>query len=247
MKIKVCIPFYLDYKAAFPGCEELVHCKKHFFSISTAQGPIPAASRNKLVSTSQKKTQTDFADWDYFLFVDSDIKFTAQHALNLIEKDVDIVSGAYVRQDNPDLLNCGLWDDNTPGNISSHFATGSDGFRKVDYVGAGFLLVKKEVFSKIEYPWFRHFVVEKDGCQEELAEDYGFCMGAWKADIDIYVDCDTLVEHVLRVPEQHRILPGLEALPPPSIAQEVLLVAETMGKWSRRYSELYAEILRMRQ
>lgn len=246
MKIKACIPYYWDYKIAFPGIQELLHCKEHHFEVKSIESGDAGYGRNLLISKSQVKKQKDFGDFDYFLFVDSDIEFHLKNALALLAHKKDAISAAYIRRDRPHFLQAGMWDENFPGNIKDHFKTDSTGLHKVDYVGAGFLLVKAEVFAKIEYPWFRRALIEKEDCQAETGEDYGFCLQLKKAGIDIWVDFDTKVNHILEKPKPVVVEPKGDFIPA-SIAEDVLRVTETLSRLSGKYSLCYDELIRIKE
>ena len=64
---------------------------------------------------------------------------------------------------------------------------GNDGLIKIGGAGAGFLLVKREVFEKIPYPWFSF---EKGG------EDLYFCDKARKNGFEIWADMSVLLGHL---------------------------------------------------
>jgi hypothetical protein len=247
MTIKVCLPYYLHYQDAEPGIQELIHCKEQEFNIVTGQGYDPAQARNLMVSENQQEKQTEFGEFSHFLFVDSDIIFNVAHALALLEHDKDIISAAYIRRDRPKFFNAGLWDEEVPGNISKHFQADSTGLNKCDYVGAGFLLVKAEAFSKIAFPWFRRYVIGDDkGRRMEISEDYGFCMGAREAGLDVWVDCDTVVEHNIKPPQlpQGSVAAEPEDWIPASMADEILEIQATLSRFNKKYNLLYQQVLR---
>lgn len=246
MKIKVCVPYYWNYEIALPGIRELLHCKEHQFEVKTIESGDAGYGRNLLISKSQVKKQKEFGDFDYFLFVDSDISFCLKDVLTLLDRKKDIISAAYIRRDRPQFFQAGMWDEKILGNIKIHFKKDSTGFHKVDYVGAGFLLVKTEVFAKIESPWFRRALVEKEGCQAETGEDYGFCLQLNKAGIDIWVDCDTRVKHVLEKCKSVLVQPEGEFISA-SIAEDVLRVTETLSRLSGKYSLCYDELIRIKE
>ena len=245
MKIKVCVPYYWDYKIAFPGIQELLYCKEHQFEIKTVESGDAGYGRNLLVSKSQMKKQKEFGDFDYFLFIDSDISFHLKDVLALLAHKKDIISAAYIRRDRPHFFQAGMWDEKIPGNIKIHFKIDSKGLHKVDYVGAGFLLVNAEVFVKIEYPWFRRALIEKENCQVETGEDYGFCLQLNKADVDIWVDCDTKVIHVLEK-SKSAIAESKEGFIPASIAEDILRIAGTLSRLSAKYSLCYEELIKIK-
>ena len=205
MKIRVCIPFYSEFESTKPGLLELKACQEHEFYIEPRQGTYPkGAVRNHLTTDAgiaQKRNNLvddgvpGVLDFDAFLFVDSDISFTLSDVLKLIEWDKDIVGSPYRSQGDPGY-EVGLW--STPGRIKSRYPKDMSGIKEVDWIGAGFLLVKREVFEKLQYPWFRHTLVDMDGYQEEVGEDLSFCLLAQSAGFKVYCNFETPVQHRIR-------------------------------------------------
>ena len=59
---------------------------------------------------------------------------------------------------------------------------------KVDYVGAGFLLIKKSALEKMEYPYFREYMTQHpflENVQDTTSECVGFCVHAKKFNIPL--------------------------------------------------------------
>jgi hypothetical protein len=81
---------------------------------------------------------------------------------------------------------------NKPGFIYSYVDATQTGVIKVDWVGGGFVLVRADTFSKIEYPWFHCAVLEDGDYASEMGEDIGFCLKCHKAGIPIYMHCSFL-------------------------------------------------------
>jgi len=198
MKIRVGIPFYSEFEDAKKGVHELVHIKEHSFYIEPRQGVLIGRLRNSFVNDykSQKKRQEPL-NFDAFLFVDSDISFTAADAMRLIKADKDIISGVY-RSQKDEKYECGLFHPAIPGKVMTRFNSMTRGLRKVDFCGGGFLFVKRAVFEYLEYPWFRHMMVSEGDYQEESGEDYGFAVNAANSNIEIWTDFDCEVNHRIR-------------------------------------------------
>lgn len=64
---------------------------------------------------------------------------------------------------------------------------GNDGLMKIGGAGAGFLLVKREVFEKIPYPWFSF---------ERGGEDLYFFDKVRRYDLEVWVDMGVLLGHL---------------------------------------------------
>ena len=132
-------------------------------------------------------------DYDYIMWIDSDQVFELNDFFKLLRHDKDIVSGLYLRKPQGDTLN----------DIPIEFACfNEDGkrlytnevngeLRKVWSNGMGWMLIKKGVFEKIEYPWFGP-IIEGLGFH---GEDVSFQIRAKDVGFDSYVDTSIIVGH----------------------------------------------------
>lgn len=136
--------------------------------------------------------------YDYMLWIDSDIKWSTEDFFKLLSLDVDIASATYTSDG--DILNAGYLGNDGQHKIKASNA-GMETYTKVDYVGFGFILVKRGVFESIKYPWFCSRVAEyKDvGNQVLVSEDVGWCMRAREKEYDIHLDLSTVVTHQKRM------------------------------------------------
>jgi len=66
------------------------------------------------------------------------------------------------------------------------------GLIEVDATGCGSILYKMEIFTQIEYPWYK-FVFDPSN---PIGEDVYFCQKLREAGIKIFVDCDAKVGHM---------------------------------------------------
>ena len=134
-------------------------------------------------------------EYDYIMWIDSDQVFEPNDFFKLLEHDKDIVSGLYLRKPQGDTLN----------DIPIEFACfNEDGkrlytnevngeLRKVWSNGMGWMLIKKGVFEKIDYPWF-YPVHTNDGVGIH-GEDISFQIRAKDVGFDSYVDTSIIVGH----------------------------------------------------
>ena len=132
-------------------------------------------------------------NYDHIMWIDSDQVFEPNDFFKLLEHDKDIVSGLYLRKPQGDTLN----------DIPIEFACfNEDGkmlytnevngeLRKVWSNGMGWMLIKKGVFEKIEYPWFGP-IIEGLGFH---GEDVSFQLRAKDVGFDSYVDTSIVVGH----------------------------------------------------
>ena len=140
-------------------------------------------------------------DYDYMLWIDSDVVFRFEDFQALLAHKVDLVGGLYLMADNQryaavEHMDEALFQEQgefeflTPAKVESR-----TGLVPVDYCGFGFVLVRRGVFEKLEYPWFRPITVEICGCAEFTSEDVGFCLMAKKAGLQMMIDPEVVVGH----------------------------------------------------
>jgi GT2 family glycosyltransferase len=150
------------------------------------------------------RNQTPFGgrvDYDYMMWIDSDIVFSNRSFKALLDMKKDIASGWYSqpggstpvveRMDNEYFISHGSYEF-----IS---AEGMEAMRApfvADYIGFGWVLVRKGVFESIEYPWFAPKVRRLPGGIEDVcSEDVAFCSDARAAGFEIWVDPQVRVGH----------------------------------------------------
>ncbi len=64
------------------------------------------------------------------------------------------------------------------------------GIVEIDTCGFGCVLIEREVFSKIDFPWF-----EDHPWGEGRGQDFDFCRKAEKADVSLYAHLDVVCRH----------------------------------------------------
>jgi len=160
---------------------------------------------------------------DDILHLDADIAFEPHDLDRLLSHGLPIVGGAYADRDTGRL--CGGWLRDS-GEVEL-VPPDAAGLVEVDWIGAGFLYTAKEVFDRIEYPWFRPYYWNLRDRAEYMGEDIGFCMQARAAGYTIYMDCDCRVIHyssthggtMTRI-ELGRLYNALKAYRPPPIVDK---------------------------
>lgn len=147
-------------------------------------------------------------DYDYMMWIDSDIVFKVDDFLALLNMNKDIASGLYKTQDDKHYATVENWDmDRYRKQGSFQFLTEEliedrPGPFEVDYTGFGWVLIKKGVFESLEYPWFRpEWEDFGNGVMEFTSEDVGFCKNIREKGYKIYVNPKVIVGH-----EKTRIL-----------------------------------------
>ena len=145
-------------------------------------------------------------EYDYQLWIDSDIVFNLENFYRILWMQKDIASGWYCTEDGK-TTSCAHWleedDFSKNGGVMNHEMLDSIGKRRkpftVDYTGFGWTLIKKGVFehAEMKYPWFapQMQVFESGEVQDMCGEDVSFCLDALKAGFEIWVDPKCRVGH----------------------------------------------------
>ena len=182
-------------------------------------------ARNTSVGRFMQKTNSD-----YFMFIDADVHFDPDSVIRLIKSGHDISVACYPKK-------VVMWDqgklavennDNRPMEmLTSSLVVNigvqgkcqvTNGFVKVLDGPTGFMVIKREVFTKLEekFPelWCvndhqnRDFdkyhavfdcMIDPD-TKRYLSEDYAFCRRWQQAGGDIYADVQTILGHVGNLP-----------------------------------------------
>ena len=114
-------------------------------------------------------------EWTHLFWIDSDIGFSPEAALRLLQADYEIAAGVYPlkREEWPaEGLPAGMSQEAfqakyqrytvnarpLPGQESMHFTIQEDGFIEMSEAPTGFMLIKREVFEKMmaHYPELRY-------------------------------------------------------------------------------------------
>lgn len=156
-------------------------------------------ARNLLVQQALKWNAT------HLLFIDDDMVFPPAAAEKLIDLDKDIVCAlAYQRR--PKFLPCIYTikpDENGIMQINHIEDAENTGVIEIDACGSAFILIKTEVFKKLELPWYT-WGDKTLGVYEDkggLGEDIGFCVKAKRAGFRVFCDTDLIINHLGDNPE----------------------------------------------
>ena len=141
-------------------------------------------------------------DYDFLMWIDSDIMFDFKSFKKLLDHNLNIVSGIYLVEGGRNFASVINWDTDfflKHGYfkfLTQEDIKGKTGLIEVAYTGFGFILIKRGVFESLEYPWFQPvFQKLKDNIQDFSSEDASFCELARKNGFKIYVDPTVRVGH----------------------------------------------------
>jgi GT2 family glycosyltransferase len=144
-------------------------------------------------------------DYDFLMWIDSDIIFTPQQFVRLLSYNTEIVAGVYLMDGGKALATVRNWDED---HFKKHgyfiFITPEEIDRKeepieVSYTGMGFMLVKNGVFESLEYPWFRPIEKQIGDMVDFTMEDVAFCLRAKEAGFRIFIDPSVKVGHEKKI------------------------------------------------
>lgn len=146
----------------------------------------PAHGRNLIIETALEN------DCTHVLLIDDDMAYRPESLLQLLEHDVDIVSGLYLSRQYPHApLAFDLADED--GSACPMYLMGEKPrLCPIVAAGFGFLLINTRIFQILEKPYVR--LGELD-C-EQWCDDIGFFNRVRKANIQSYVDMECLIGHM---------------------------------------------------
>ena len=157
---------------------------------------------------------------DYFLFIDADIGFKASDVIKLMNHDKLLIAGVYPRKQLMwnNIQEC-FYQRAPKSNVeifekTSDYAVNNKGkdmiikdeLLEVNRVGAGFMMIKRDLIKKLEkkypeliyeehgekgYGFFESAVINK----EHVSEDYAFCDKVKSIGEKIYVDPSIKLTH----------------------------------------------------
>ena len=156
-------------------------------------------------------TQVPFGgqlDYDVWLTIDSDIVFTPNQVIELIE-DVDkypVVSGLYRMADLKHYAAVKEWDieyfkkHGTFQFLKVDELDTSEKYMKVAYNGMGFFACRKGIIENLKYPYFSYPLIEiesEDGklLRDMCSEDVAFCKNLKDAGYHVIVNTSLRVGH----------------------------------------------------
>lgn len=154
----------------------------------TSHGTLIASQRMELARQALEEKA------DYLLWLDSDMRFPKETIGHLILRDKPIVAANYATRRMP-VKPVAMRDEG--GKINRVYTSPeSEGLEQVDYVGMGVMMTKREVFEKVEAPWFA--IPYSTIGNHYIGEDVYFCKKAKEAGFEVLVDHD-LSHHVKHI------------------------------------------------
>lgn len=123
------------------------------------------------------------ADYTHQVWIDSDQVWQPEQVLRMVGHDLDVVSACIKTADGDYALH----------RDHKRLTELPGGLFDVDSCGFGMVVIKRQVFERIPYPWFR-LLPAVDGLGDD-SEDVSFCRKVRDAGMVIMADSDVRVGH----------------------------------------------------
>lgn len=214
MNLVVCIPgnnFSEIFLGSILAFQRACFSKGINVVFSTGYSPNLYIVRNMVVGgsatggTNQKPWQGK-ANYDYILWVDSDIIFNFGDFENLLNSNKQIISGLYYLHNEKREYFAAIkkWDEdfflkNGTFQWLSNDDVSDGQLFKVDHIGMGFMLMKAGVLENLPYPWFRPKMADLHTNMEICTEDVSFCHLMIEKGFSIWVNPKVIVKHEKRI------------------------------------------------
>ena len=153
--------------------------------IYTSSGTLLSSQRQDLARDAVE------ADCTHTFWLDSDMRFPKDALIRLLDRDEPIVCANYAKRRFP--TEPIAVKKNVPGEDAQkinrvYTEEDSTGLVEVDYCGMGVMLVKAEVYKKMEFPWFA--IPWVPAAEDYIGEDVWFCRRAAENGFKTLIDQD---------------------------------------------------------
>jgi hypothetical protein len=176
------------------------------WAYSMAYDPVVYYTRNRILGGNNidgvhQKPFRGNIEYDYQIWIDSDMVWQGSDILKLLQHQKPIVSGCYMMANNQELpiVENLDWDRLTEAGtfkfLNRNDLPAKNTIFKASYVGFGFLAIANGVMETMEYPWFRPRFVQHNDFFDFTAEDVGFCWSAQDLGHEIWVDPSIRIGH----------------------------------------------------
>lgn len=181
--------------------------------------------RNRTVATFVK------GDWTHLLFVDDDVVLPPHAITALVRCYADVAAGCYVfmRPDGNRIV------PSLAVKSGGHWAPAwFEGRHEVDAAATGCMLIRREVFDALGFPWFQWPMwLNEDGHFESISDDIDFCRRAKAAGFSVVADGEIRCGHIKPV-DIASTLPGRFNVPQSHYASHVPMLKAIAGSFPIR-------------
>lgn len=138
--------------------------------------------------------------YDYMMWIDSDMVFTSKDFFKLVDMRKDIASGWYTQPGGSTPVVEKMEEDYFQKNGTFQFIHRDEMVKRkkifeADYIGFGWVLIKKGVFETLPYPWFAPKRMSIGPYEDMCSEDVAFCIDSRDLGYSIWVDPTIKVGH----------------------------------------------------
>jgi len=176
-------PFFMSWSSMLAYAFTYAY-EKYTLSLVTCHGPYIDANRDTLI------TKAKTLEPDAVLFLDDDQTYPPDTPEILLNHDKLVVGGVTPRKMTYTPM---IWD--YDGRVKFwNSLNGQKGLTKVTGMGMGGVLIRSEVFDKLESPYFKKH--DKPTYQEH-GEDMAFYFRCRDAGIDVWTDLDLQYGHMV--------------------------------------------------
>ena len=188
MKILIAVPTFENIQPeVFKAIYNLR--SEHELHFDYVRGYDCAVARNEIA----RMVQMD--GYDYVLMVDSDTIVPPDTLELMLDPPVDVCLGVCPRKNTKDGKTAIIKIGAPAYHDSYYYSDLPENRTRVKGGGFACALVKANVFTRMDSPWFQ-YVTNEDG--STLSEDFYFCQNATLFDIDIYMDPRVRCGHLAR-------------------------------------------------
>lgn len=210
-KVAICIPSRGLWDSNFGQSLALMTCgslslidKPIAYKLMNMHGSILATQRADMIRQCLKDEAENKEPFTHILMLDDDMKFPFDTLAKFIAHEVDIVAAncatkvyppkPTARRDKKEVYTTAV----------------STGLEEVDRIGCAVMLVKMDVFRKLEQPWFATPWCEKQG--GIIGEDVFFCNRAREIGYKVFIDHDVSkqVGHIGWFEYRHQLMEQYE-------------------------------------
>ena len=164
------------------------------YTIGTTENRVVIyTSSGTLLSSQRQDLARDAVDagCTHTLWLDSDMRFPKDALIRLLERDEPIICANYAKRRFP--TEPIAVKKNVPGEDAEkinrvYTEEDSTGLVEVDYCGMGVMLIKAEVYKKMEFPWFA--IPWVPAAEDYIGEDVWFCRRAAENGFKTMIDQD---------------------------------------------------------
>jgi len=176
------------------------------WAYSMSYDPVVYYARNRVlggnnVDGRDQKPFGGTVDYDYQVWLDSDMVWKGDDVLKLLSHDKPVIAGCYPMQNNAQFPIVETLDYNLlyqQGTFKFMDRAELDAKTApftASYSGFGFMAIAKGVMERLEYPWFRPRWVDNGTFLEFTSEDVGFCWSVAELGEQIWIDPSIRVGH----------------------------------------------------